>query len=225
MFNKYIMYFSVVCFLGLFITVNVYGQNANKVVTTNVTTISPAPVQQPQTVVTQPSTILPVQQVPVVTNTAQQSSTIPTTGNTAVDTMLGALITLVPFGYAFFKQRQTTTEISQGLNKSAQVQTQTVESMKSTDYTDEDIMKIFVATLDQLSKVGVVQQVLNEKMKSTPEDLLMNNKTVKEAAENLLTQIISDNLDYYRNLGSSPDDTCSNQYLRKLSLANKMTKK
>src|ERR1044072_6467389 len=212
---KTVAYMSLILFLGVFLTTNLYGQNANKVVTTNVTTISPVPEQPIQPVVTQPSTYLPVQQVPVVTNQATpQQPSIPSTGNSVVDALMGGLLFLIPTGYALFKQKQNTDQIAVGLNRSTQVQTQTVESMKGTDYTDEDIMRIFVALMDKLDKVGIVKEVINEKMKTTPEDLLLNNRSVRESAGIVLAQIIREHKEYYSNLQSSPDDTCSNQYLR-----------
>lgn len=226
---KVIIGASIICFLGLFLTINIYGQqnNSDKVITSNVTTILPASEIIPQNVVTQPSTILPVQQIPVVTNSAPPviQNQVPSTGNSVVDSLMGAALTLIPVGYALYKQRQNTTEITQGLNKSTQVQTQTVESIKGTDYTDEDIMRVFVATLDQLGKIEGANALLDEKLKTNPQDLLMNNKSVREAANNLLTQIISDNQAYYHDINTSSDDTCKNNYVRNLSMANKMTRR
>lgn len=226
---KVIIGASIICFLGLFLTINIYGQqnNSDKVITSNVTTILPASEIIPQNIVTQPSTILPVQQIPVVTNSAPPviQNQVPSTGNSVVDSLMGAALTLIPVGYALYKQRQNTTEITQGLNKSTQVQTQTVESIKGTDYTDEDIMRVFVATLDQLGKIEGANALLDEKLKTNPQDLLMNNKSVREAANNLLTQIISDNQAYYRDINTSSDDTCKNNYVRNLSMANKMTRR
>lgn len=214
---KVIISMSLIMFMGLFLTTNLYAQNSNEIVTSNVTTIIPQPMVQ--------NPVVPIQQIPVMTNNAPQQSGLPSTGNTLMDALFGGLVTLLPIGYAMYKQRETVQNVSEGLNRSTQVTSQTVESVKGTDYTDEDIMRIFVATLDKLDKVGIVKQVLDEKMKTTPEDLLMNNKSVKEAAENLLGQIIGDNQAYYTNLPASSDDTCDNRYLRNLSRANKMTRK
>jgi hypothetical protein len=226
--------------MNMFLITNIYGQSTNdKVVTSNITTSSPAPDRTD--IVIQPQSVpfaTPTQSILTTTNPQLQQQQIPDTGNQTMNSLLAMAIPLIGAGVVWLQQNKKTeknksrveeleeenTKLREGLNRSAEVQTQTVTSIRGTDYTDQDIMSIFCALLDQLKKVGVTKEVIEEKLKTTPTDLILNNRSIYDASQQLLTQIISDNNEYYKNLTPTPDDTCANQYVRSLSMANKMTK-
>ncbi len=107
----------------------------------------------------------------------------------------------------------------------ANIVNKAVNSLKETDYGDQDQARLFNNLVQQLNKVPEFQKVLNEKIETNDTDLLLNNKSIIEAAQDNLNQIIRDNKQYYENLVPTAYDTCDNRLIRAVSRADKMTSK
>jgi hypothetical protein len=116
-------------------------------------------------------------------------------------------------------------ETQQGALMIAQVANKLAQSLKDTDYGDQDFARIFYTMINQLSKLDVIKPVLTEKIKTNDTDLLINNKSIIEIATEHLEQMLRDNNEYYSKMGPTLNDTCENRIIRSVSLADKMTTK
>lgn len=116
-------------------------------------------------------------------------------------------------------------ETQQGALMVAQVANKLAQSLKETDYGDQDFARIFYTMINQLSKLDVIKPVLTEKIKTNDTDLLINNKSIVDIATEHLEQMLRDNNEYYNKMGPTLNDTCENRIIRSVSLADKMTTK
>lgn len=116
-------------------------------------------------------------------------------------------------------------ETQQGALMIANVTNKAVQSLKETDYGDQDFARIFYTMINQLSKLDIIKPVLTEKIKTNDTDLLINNKSIVEIATQHLEEMIRDNHQYYNKMQPDLNDTCDNRIIRTISEANKMVTK
>ena len=139
--------------------------------------------------------------------------------------MVGAGLTFLISRMNDQKAKGKTNELFDGGLAIANVANKFVNSLKETDYGDQDSARLFNYLVLQLNKVPQFQEILNEKIKTTDTDLLINNKSILQASQDNLNQIIRDNKQYYENLIPSSNDVCDNRLVRAVSRADKMTTK
>ena len=157
----------------------------------------------------------------------------PTTINpTASPTDITGILALVGAGLTFLisrmndqKAKGKTNELFDGGLAIANVANKFVNSLKETDYSSQDSARLFNYLVIQLAKNPANAEVLNEKIKTSDMDLLLNNKSILQASQDNLNQIIRDNKQYYENLIPSSNDTCDNRLVRAVSRADKMASK
>ncbi len=164
--------------------------------------------------VTAPSVVYPP--APTQANTVDMASYLG---------IAGAIITYIVSKMNDKKAAGERGELLDGGLAIANVANQMVNSLKETDYSDQDQARLFNYLIVQLNKVPAFNEVLNEKLKTSDTDLLINNKSILQASQDNLNQIIRDNKQYYENLMPSRNDTCDNRLVRSVSRAEKMTSK
>ncbi len=116
-------------------------------------------------------------------------------------------------------------ETQQGALMIAQVANKLAQSLKETDFGDQDFARIFYTMINQLSKLDTIKPILTEKIKTNDTDLLINNKSIVDIATEHLEQMLRDNNEYYNKLRPTMNDTCENRIIRSVSMADKMTTK
>jgi hypothetical protein len=136
--------------------------------------------------------------------------------------MVGAGLTFIISRMNDQKAKGRSNELLDGGLAIANVANKFVNSLKETDYGNQDQARLFNYLVLQLNKVPAFSEVLNEKIKTSDTDLLMNNKSIVQASQDCLNQIIRDNKQYYENLIPSSNDTCDNRLVRAVSRADKM---
>lgn len=157
----------------------------------------------------------------------------PTTVNTAASPLdMTAILALVGTGLNFLIGRMNDKKASGERNNLldggltiANIMNKAVNSLKETDYGNQDQARLFNTLVQQLNKVPAFKDALNEKLETSDTDLLLHNKSIVEASQENLNQIIRDNKEYYENLVPTSYDTCDNRLIRAVSRADKMTSK
>ena len=190
----------------LLLSLLVVGLVTNFSYADNVTTITPPVIYTPPT--------------PAVVN--QSASPYDMTG------ILALVGTALTFLISRMNDKKSTGERNSLLDGGltiANIVNKAVNSLKETDYGDQDQARLFNNLVQQLNKVPEIQNVLNEKIETNDTDLLLNNKSILEASQDNLNQIIKDNKQYYENLVPTAYDTCDNRLIRAVSRADKMTSK
>lgn len=150
---------------------------------------------------------------------------------TQVGPDITGVLAMVGAGLTFFISRMNdrkaqgeTGKLLDGGLAIANVANRFVNSLKETDYSDQDSARLFHHLVLQLNKVPELNAVLNEKIKTGDDtDLLVNDKSILQASQDNMNDIVRDNKQYYENLIPGPDDTCDNRLVRAVSHAVKMT--